>query len=84
MFVGRVPNGTTQDSLKEYFEEFGEVKEAYVPSPFRGFGFITFLYSQDGRAVLRRSHKMKVGGWFGLFVLHSFKTYLNKKSWCMK
>lgn len=56
LFIGRIPDGTSAEDLKTYFSDFGEVKDAYIPTPPRGFGFVTYACSEDGRAVLRRSH----------------------------
>ena len=60
LFVGRIPNGATPEDLKNHFAEFGEVSDAYIPTPFRGFGFITFASSAEGRLAQRITHKMKV------------------------
>jgi len=59
IFVGRLPDGTTTEELQEYFSEFGEVKDTYVPNPFRGFGFVTFASSEVGKHVLQESHFFK-------------------------
>jgi len=58
LFVGRIPDGTSADELKTHFNGFGDVDDAYIPTPFRGFGFVTYLSSEDGRAALRRSHEI--------------------------
>jgi len=47
MFIGGLSWQTTPESLREYFEQFGDVKEALVmkdPTTMRnrGFGFVTF------------------------------------------
>jgi len=42
LFVGRLPNGTTTEELREHFEEYGPLKDVYIPKNFRGFGFVTF------------------------------------------
>jgi len=59
LFVGRVPSGTTKDDLWEYFSQFGELKDTYIPSPFRGFGFVTFVSSEVGNQVLTERHIFK-------------------------
>jgi len=58
LFVGRLPNGTSKEDLEEYFGEYGEMIDIFVPTPFRGFGFITFAEEKDGLQVLRMSHVM--------------------------
>jgi len=59
LFVGRLSTGTTQDDVEEYFSEFGEMIDIFVPSPFRGFGFVTFSSQDDAMRVLRMSHSLK-------------------------
>lgn len=60
LFIGRLPDGTTKSDLLNYFEDYGEISDCYIPSPFRGFGFITFVSSETGRHVLNRAHIYKV------------------------
>jgi len=56
LFVGRLPPGTTKTELDEYFSQFGEVSDSYVPTPFRGFGFVTYTSSDVGGSVLNSEH----------------------------
>lgn len=56
LFVGRLPDGTTQQELDKHFSQFGELKDTYIPSPFRNFAFITYASTEDGRACLRENH----------------------------
>nr|XP_039248483.1 TAR DNA-binding protein 43-like [Styela clava] len=42
IFVGRVTEDMTDDDLRSYFRQFGEVTDVFVPKPFRPFAFITF------------------------------------------
>jgi len=48
LFVGSLAWATTDDSLREFFEQFGAVAEASVvyerdnPRRSRGFGFVTY------------------------------------------
>jgi RNA recognition motif-containing protein len=48
LFVGSLAYATTDDSLKEFFEQIGEVERAMVAKEretgrSRGFGFVTFV-----------------------------------------
>ncbi|KAL8597414.1 hypothetical protein ACOMHN_022323 [Nucella lapillus] len=57
MFVGGLSWQTSQESLKAYFEKFGEVKEAMVlkdPATrrSRGFGFVTYTDPSSVERVL--------------------------------
>ena len=33
----------TADDLKDYFSNYGEVTDVFIPKPFRAFAFVTFL-----------------------------------------
>jgi len=56
MFVGRLPNDVKKEDIEEYFSKYGELKDVYIPQPFRNFAFITYANSEDGFRVLRDSH----------------------------
>lgn len=43
MFVGRCTEDMTADDLKDYFSNYGEVTDVFIPKPFRAFAFVTFL-----------------------------------------
>ena len=64
LFIGRLPRGATEDEVKEYFGEFGEMDDVFVPSPSRGFAFITFASQEVGNTVLRMSHILQVSELF--------------------
>jgi len=42
VFVGRCTAETSPDDLREFFSQFGEVVDVYIPKPFRSFAFVTF------------------------------------------
>jgi len=62
LFVGGLSWQTTPDSLKNYFQKFGELKECFIMcDPItrrsRGFGFITFVNLEDSdKAVAQEPH----------------------------
>ena len=61
LFVGRLAQGTTEDDVNEYFSDYGELVDVFVPqNPFRGFGFITFSSHEDGQKVLSMNHMINV------------------------
>lgn len=60
LFIGRLPDDTTQEDLERYFREHGDLTDVYIPSPFRGFGFVTFSSSEVAREVLHMNHTFKV------------------------
>jgi len=58
LFVGRLPDGTTEEQLKEYFSPFGELSDVYIPTPFRNFAFVSYASKDDGLSVLREEHSL--------------------------
>jgi len=58
LFVGRVPRTATTAEVKEYFADFGDLDDCFVPSG-RGFAFVTFSSDEDGKGCLRASHLFK-------------------------
>ncbi|XP_057312351.1 TAR DNA-binding protein 43-like [Hydractinia symbiolongicarpus] len=59
LFIGRLPDGTCSDDLHKYFGDYGELSDVYIPSPFRGFGFVTFASSEIARQVLHMTHSFQ-------------------------
>lgn len=53
IFVGGLPWETQRDTMKRYFEQFGEILEAVVitdkiTARSKGYGFVSSLYSSYG------------------------------------
>jgi len=59
LFIGRLPHGVGQFEVKEYFSKFGPLSDIFVPNPFRGFGFVTYCFQEDGMRVLNMSHTLQ-------------------------
>lgn len=36
----------TTDELRQYFMQYGEVTDVFIPKPFRAFAFVTFADDQ--------------------------------------
>lgn len=63
LFVGGVSWETTQDGLKNYFAQFGEVVEAVimrdkVTGRSRGFGFVSFSSDEAAEQVINATHTL--------------------------
>jgi len=58
VFVGRLPAGISKTELEDYFSQFGDITDAYVPNPFRGFGFVTYASSEVGQRVISCEHRL--------------------------
>lgn len=57
LFVGSLAYATTDDSLKAFFEQIGEVERAKVATDretnrSRGFGFVTFVNEDDNQKAV--------------------------------
>lgn len=57
LFIGSLAYATTDDSLKEFFEQIGEVERAKVATDrdtgrSRGFGFVTFVNEEDNQKAI--------------------------------
>jgi len=66
MFIGGLSWQTTPESLREYFEQFGDVKEALVmkdPTTMRnrGFGFVTFKDPEHVDKVVNHQYHLLDG-----------------------
>jgi len=59
LFIGRLPKDITEPEMQEYFEKFGDLKECYIPSPFKGFGFVSFKKQSAAKKVLKSTHCLK-------------------------
>lgn len=67
LYVGNLPWGLNNDSLKELFSTYGEVAEAIVISDrmsgrSKGFGFVTFVNEADAEKAVAEMHNKDVEG----------------------
>lgn len=67
LFVGGLAWATNDEGLRAAFEPFGELQEAVVISDrdsgrSRGFGFVTFVREEDGRAALEAMNGVELDG----------------------
>jgi RNA recognition motif-containing protein len=61
------PFKVKQEEVKQYFEQYGPVKDVYLPVDYytrrpRGFGFVEFESEKDARDALDRSDGQEVLG----------------------
>lgn len=61
LFIGGISWDTSEERLKDYFETFGEVKEAVIMKDrttgrARGFGFIVFVDASVAEKVVKERH----------------------------
>ena len=68
LFVGSLAWATTDDSLREFFEQFGKVEEASVvyerdnPRRSRGFGFVSYENDADAEKALAEANGKELDG----------------------
>jgi len=68
LFVGSLAWATTDDSLREFFSQFGEVSEASVvyerdnPRRSRGFGFVTFENDEEADKAIAEADGKELDG----------------------
>lgn len=59
VFVGRCTEDLTANDLREYFSQFGEVTDVFIPKPFRAFSFVTFLDPEVAQSLCGQDHIIK-------------------------
>jgi len=51
VFVGRCTEDMSADELRQFFMQYGEVTDVFIPKPFRAFAFVTFNDDQVAQAL---------------------------------
>jgi len=51
VFVGRCTEDITTDDLRQFFMQYGEVTDVFIPKPFRAFAFVTFSDDQVAQSL---------------------------------
>nr|BAG58707.1 unnamed protein product [Homo sapiens] len=51
VFVGRCTEDMTEDELREFFSQYGDVMDVFIPKPFRAFAFVTFADDQIAQSL---------------------------------
>lgn len=59
VFVGRCTEDLSANDLKDYFSQFGEVTDVFIPKPFRAFSFVTFLDPEVAQSLCGQDHIIK-------------------------
>ena len=67
LFVGNLPWGITNDSLRDLFASVGEVVEAMVITDrmsgrSKGFGFVTFATEEAAQAAIAQLNEKEIEG----------------------
>ncbi|KAA0707201.1 TAR DNA-binding protein 43 [Triplophysa tibetana] len=51
VFVGRCTEDMSADELRQFFMQYGEVTDVFIPKPFRAFAFVTFADDQVAQSL---------------------------------
>lgn len=67
LFIGSLAYATTDDSLREFFAQIGEVERATVAldrdtNRSRGFGFVTFVNDEDNQKAVDQLNGKELDG----------------------
>lgn len=67
LFIGSLAYATTDDSLREFFAQVGEVERASVAKDretqrSRGFGFVTFVNEADNQKAIDQLNGQELDG----------------------
>ena len=67
LFIGNLPWGITNDSLRDLFASVGEVVEAMVITDrmsgrSKGFGFVTFATEEAAQAAIQQLNEKEIEG----------------------
>jgi len=68
LYVGNIPFTSTEEDIKEFFAEFGDVKEVFIPTDQstgegRGFSFVT-MAEEDANKAMEATNGAEFGGRF--------------------
>ena len=59
VFVGRCTEDMNADDLRNYFNQYGEVVDVFIPKPFRAFAFVTFSDAEVAQMLCGEDHIVK-------------------------
>ncbi|XP_073459598.1 TAR DNA-binding protein 43 isoform X3 [Aquarana catesbeiana] len=51
VFVGRCTEDMSAEELRQFFAQYGEVVDVFIPKPFRAFAFVTFADDQVAQSL---------------------------------
>lgn len=59
VFIGRCTEDISAEDLRNYFSNFGEVVDVFIPKPFRAFAFVTFSDPEIAQSLCGDDHIIK-------------------------
>ena len=60
-FVGCLPTNpeASTEELRQHFNQYGQLSDVYIPRPYRGFGFVTYMDGYDGQRMMSQEHVIR-------------------------
>jgi len=49
----------SNDEMRQHFEQFGEVEDVFVPTPWRHFAFVTFTSAAVAQSLIGKEHNVR-------------------------
>ena len=49
----------SKDEMRQHFEQFGEVEDVFVPTPWRHFAFVTFASAAVAQSLIGKEHNVR-------------------------
>jgi len=49
----------TMEEIREHFEQFGDVEDVFVPTPWRHFAFVTFSSASVAQSLIGKEHNVR-------------------------
>ena len=46
----------TTDELRQQFSEYGDLSDIYIPRPYHGFRFVTYVDGYEGQKMMSQQH----------------------------
>lgn len=59
VYVSYHDESLTKDEMRQHFEQFGEVEDVFVPTPWRHFAFVTFSSSHVAQSLVGKEHNVR-------------------------
>ena len=59
VYVSYQDSSLTKEELRAHFEQFGEVEDVFVPTPWRYFAFVTFVSATVAQSLIGKEHNVR-------------------------
>ena len=59
IYVSFHDESISAEDLRQHFNQFGEVEDVYIPSPWRNFAFVTFTSASVAQSLVGQKHQLR-------------------------